>query len=49
MDLKNIIESLQSNSLTPIPLCFALGIFCKLIHGGIKIPKEFYYAISIYR
>jgi hypothetical protein len=29
-------------------MCFALGVFSKLIHGGIKIPKEFYYAISIY-
>jgi hypothetical protein len=34
--------------LTPIPLCFALGIFCKVIHGGIKIPKELYYTIAIY-
>ena len=33
---KSMAESLKENLLTPIPLCFALGIFCKLIHGGIK-------------
>jgi uncharacterized protein len=48
MDIALILKSLRDNLLTPIPMCFALGIFSKLIHGGIKIPKEFYYAISIY-
>lgn len=48
MDFAQIGKSLGENLLTPIPMCFALGIFSKLIHGGIKIPKEFYYAISIY-
>lgn len=48
MDIELIGKSLRDNLLTPIPMCFALGIFSKLIHGGIKIPKEFYYAISIY-
>src|SRR4051812_18163157 len=48
MDLSKIIHSLTENLLTPIPMCFALGIFCKLIHGGIKIPKELYYTISIF-
>ena len=35
-----ILHSLAENLLTPIPMCFLLGIICKLIHGGIKIPKE---------
>jgi hypothetical protein len=48
MDFKSILNSLAENLLSPIPMCFALGIFCKLIHGGIKIPKELYYTISIY-
>lgn len=44
----SVADALKSNLLAPIPLCFALGIVCKLIHGGIKIPKELYYSISIY-
>lgn len=48
MDLSKILHSLAENLLTPIPMCFALGIFCKLIRGGIKIPKELYYSISVF-
>lgn len=48
MDATKIFHSLAENLLTPIPLCFVLGIFCKVIHGGIKIPKELYYSISIF-
>jgi hypothetical protein len=48
MDLIKLGHALGENLLTPIPLCFALGIICKLIHGGIKIPKELYYTISIF-
>ena len=48
MDFSQILKSLGENLLTPIPLCFALGVFCKVIHGGIKIPKELYYSISIF-
>ena len=48
MDIQKILHALGENLLTPIPLCFALGIFCKVIHGGIKIPKELYYSISIF-
>jgi hypothetical protein len=43
-----ILESLERNLLTPIPLCFVLGIICTRIHGGIKIPKEFYLSIAIF-
>jgi len=48
MDFNNVIGALRDNLLTPIPLCFLLGIICKVIHGGIKIPKELYYTISIF-
>lgn len=48
MDFTRIFESLTQNMLSPIPLCFALGIFAKLIHGGVKIPKELYYSIAIF-
>ncbi len=48
MDLSKILHTLGEQLLSPIPMCFALGIFCKLVHGGIKIPKDLYYAISIY-
>ena len=43
-----ILKSLGQNLLTPIPLCFLLGIICTRIHGGIKIPKELYLSIAIF-
>jgi len=46
--LGRVLESLERNLLTPIPLCFLLGIICTRIHGGIKIPKELYYSIAIF-
>ena len=46
--VSRILASLQKNLLTPIPLCFLLGIICTRIHGGIKIPKELYYTIAIF-
>lgn len=48
MDATKILHALAENLLTPIPLCFVLGIFCKVIRGGIRIPKELYYSISIF-
>jgi hypothetical protein len=46
--LSRMLESLERNLLTPIPLCFVLGIVCTRIHGGIKIPKELYLSIAIF-
>ncbi len=48
MDFSKVVHSLGENLLTPIPMCFMLGIVCKLIHGGIKIPKDLYYSIAIF-
>ncbi len=48
MDPSRILHAISENLLPPIPLCFAQGIFCKLIHGGIKIPKDLYYTIAIF-
>ena len=48
MDLAQVWHSLIDNLLTPIPLFFVFGIFTKIIRGGVKVPKELYYSISIY-
>jgi hypothetical protein len=48
MDTQQVFRTLAENLLAPIPMCFALGIFCKMIHGGVKIPKELYTTISIF-
>jgi len=46
--VSRIVISLERNLLTPIPLCFLLGIISARLHGGIKIPKELYTSISIF-
>jgi len=46
--IAHILDSLEHNLLTPVPLCFVLGIICARIQGGIRIPKELYLAIAIF-
>lgn len=41
-------EILQANLLSPIVLCFILGVFAKLIRSEFSLPKEIYMGISIY-
>ncbi|NDC38612.1 MAG: sodium-dependent bicarbonate transport family permease [Proteobacteria bacterium] len=41
-------DILQANLLSPIVLCFLLGVFAKLIKSEFALPKEIYMGISIY-
>ncbi len=41
-------EILQANLLSPIVLCFLLGIVAKLIRSEFALPKDIYMGISIY-
>ncbi len=41
-------DILQTNLLSPITLCFILGIFAKLIRSELALPKDIYIGISIY-
>lgn len=41
-------EILQTNLLSPITLCFILGVFSTLIKSEFSLPKDIYMGISIY-
>lgn len=41
-------EVLQTNLLSPITLCFILGVIAKLIRSEFALPKDIYMGISIY-
>lgn len=43
-----LLETLQSNLLSPLALAFALGIVAKLAHSELKLPKDLYTSLSIY-
>lgn len=45
LDMNDI---LQTNLLSPITLCFILGLIAKLIHSEFSLPKDIYMGISIY-
>jgi hypothetical protein len=47
-EVTRVVISLERNLLTPIPLCFLLGMISARLHGGIKVPKELYASISIF-
>ncbi|MGV3608655.1 MAG: sodium-dependent bicarbonate transport family permease [Planctomycetaceae bacterium] len=44
----SILETLQSNLLTPLALAFALGIFAKIVKSDLALPKDLYSSLSIY-
>ncbi|MBX7143697.1 MAG: sodium-dependent bicarbonate transport family permease [Oligoflexia bacterium] len=41
-------DILQTNLLSPITLCFILGIVAKLVRSEFSLPKDIYLGISIY-
>jgi len=43
-----MLETLQANLLSPIPLAFALGIITRLIKSEFSLPKDLYASLSIY-
>lgn len=43
-----ILEVLQANFLTPMPLFFALGLLATLIHSDLKVPEAMYVAMTLY-
>lgn len=43
-----MLETLQANLLSPIPLAFALGIVARLIKSEFSLPRDLYASLSIY-
>jgi len=41
-------EILKANLLSPVALCFALGILTKLIRSEFSLPKDIYTALGVY-
>lgn len=41
-------EILQTNLLSPITLCFLLGVIAKLVKSEFSLPRDIYLGISIY-
>ena len=41
-------EILLANLLSPLTLCFMLGITAKLVRSEFALPKDIYMGISIY-
>lgn len=42
------MELLADNLLSPVVLCFALGIFARAVHSDLAIPEAVYQGLSIY-
>jgi len=43
-----MLETLQANLLSPIPLAFALGVVTRLMKSEFSLPKDLYSSLSIY-
>lgn len=43
-----MLDTLQANLLSPIPLAFALGVITRLMKSEFSLPKDLYASLSIY-
>ncbi len=43
-----MLETLQANLLSPIPLAFALGVAARLMKSEFSLPRDLYASLSIY-
>lgn len=48
MILMNALELLQLNLLSPVILCFFLGILATMVRSDLRIPESLYQGLSIY-
>lgn len=44
----SMLETIQSNLLTPIPLFFALGLIARLVGSDLKVPEALYTGLVLY-
>jgi hypothetical protein len=44
----DVTDLLRANLLSPVVLCFALGIVAKLLRSELALPKDIYAALGIY-
>jgi hypothetical protein len=44
----SVLELLQLNLLSPVILCFFLGIAATLVHSDMRFPEQLYHGLSIY-
>ena len=42
------MSPLVENLLSPVVLCFALGIVAKLVRSDLSVPESIYQGLSIY-
>jgi uncharacterized protein len=43
-----MLETIQANLMTPMPLFFALGVFATLIRSELKVPEPIYIGLVLY-
>lgn len=43
-----MLDVLRLNLVSPLTLCFALGVFAKLIRSQLALPRDLYASLSIY-
>ena len=44
----DVLQAIEANLLTPMPLFFALGVFASLVRSDLKVPEPMYTGLVLY-